>query len=158
MTPLQTALRYYIDGYAAWNDDNDDDAIKAAWMAVGMAQRDVPVHVANEYCRSDRSFHPRPAFNEETLPRNLTFYNDNTGRVVSWFPLVVSASSGLGVDCALKRWCGSAPMVGPRHSRVVAVDLAAVSHLDEVRTIDLTESRENLRLISRELGIGRPCM
>ena len=158
LTPLKSALQDYVVGYDNWSRTRNWPEGVAAWMAVGMAQRDVPVHVANEYCRSDRSFHPRPAFNEETLPRNLTFYNDNTGRVVSWFPLVVSASSGLGVDCALKRWCGSAPMVGPRHSRVVAVDLAAVSHLDEVRTIDLTESRENLRLISRELGIGRPCM
>ena len=157
LTPLKSALQDYVDGYDHWLATSNWPAMEAAWIAVGMAQRDVPVHVANEYCRSDRSFHPRPAFNEETLPRNLKFYNDNTGREASWFPLVVSASSGLGVDFALIRMRSLESRLAPL-GVFAAVDLAAVSRLDEVRTIDLTQSRENLTLISGELGIGRPGM
>ncbi len=160
LTSLKSALHDYVDGYDNWLATRDLPAMEAAWMAVGMAQRDVPVHVANEYCRSDRSFLPRPAFNEETLPRNLKFYNYNTGCEASWFPLVVSASSGLGVDFALIRPRGARGAAGGARRGVAwsTVDLAAVSRLDEVRTIDLTQSRENLTLISRELGIGRPGM
>ena len=160
MTPLQTALRYYIDGYAAWNDDNDDDAIKAAWMAVGMAQRDVPVHVANEYCRSDRSFDPMPAFNEETLPRNLKFYNWTTGLEPSWFPLVVSTSAELGVHYGLHRGKRGPGVVGPALGSSegdlwpARFDLAALIRLDEVRTADLTLSRTNLGLREPEHDHG----
>ena len=158
LTPLVSALQDYADGYDNWLATRNWPAREAAWMAVGMAQRDVPVHVANEYCRNDRSFHPMPAFNEETLPRNLKFYNCNTDREESWFPLVVSASSGLGVDFALIRVVGLAALGWAGAGDVARVDLAAVRRLDEVRAIDLTQSLENLTLISRELGIGRPGM
>ncbi|OYV54396.1 MAG: hypothetical protein B7X00_01380, partial [Legionella sp. 21-45-4] len=70
---------------------------------VGLAQRDLPVHVVNEYCRPDRSFDPLPAFNEDKLPRVLTYYHFKSGLDVPLFPLVVSDSSGLGVDFALIR-------------------------------------------------------
>ena len=120
------------------------------------AQRDVPAHIANEYCRDDRSFDPRPEFNEDTLPRVLTCYSYVTP-VKSWFPLT-SSSSGLGFDFGLFRgvlMMGAGCVVGARAwGRLAGFDLAAVSHLDEVRTADLTQSRENLTLIGREPGLG----
>jgi hypothetical protein len=138
-TPLKTALEQYIQGFAHWSWDER----KKAWMAVGVAQRDLPVHVINEYCRPDRTFHPLPAFNEDKLPRVVTYYDYNIKREVSLYPLVISSSSGLGVDFALirgrfrpaavrARRCGSALRA--------ACELAAISHLDEVRTIDLKQS------------------
>lgn len=143
-TPLKTALKNFIDGYDSWEMTQNWTAIKEAWMNVGKAQRDVPVHVANEYCRKDRSFDPTPQFNEDKLPRELTFYNFNTGKVGAWFPLAISDSSGLGVDFALN--CGVAPG-GPLMAKLGAVDaLAAIIHLDEVRTADLTVSLKNLSL------------
>ena len=156
LTPLKSALQDYVNGFDNWLATSNWPAMEAAWMAVGMAQRDVPVHVANEYCRSDRSFYTMPAFNEETLPRNFKFYNYISGREASWFPLVVSASSGLGVDFAIVRGGGheAAGRCGTSGRRN---ELAAISRLDEVRTIDLTQSRDNLlTLISREPGIERP--
>ena len=118
-------------------------------MEVGLAQRDIPVHVLNEYCHPDRSFNPRPEFNEERLPRNIRFYNFNTGVEGPLFPLVISDSSGLGVDFALIRGasvgagaCGEGRIwiaVRPGH------DLAAVSHLDEVKNDELRQLREHLR-------------
>ena len=155
MTPLRTALKNYVNGYDAWDAANNYDAMKAAWMLVGLAQRDLPVHVINEYCHPDRSFHPLPAFNENKLPRILTYYNFNTALDVPLLPLGISGSSGLGVDFAVFRgpwpprrvpWC----MV----PGAVALDLEAVSRLDEVRTVDLTQSRENLKPIELGHGLG----
>ena len=148
-TPLITALTLYVQGFDNWSATSNWDAMRAAWMKVGLAQRDLPVHVVNEYCHSDRSFDPRPTFNEETLPRYLTFYNYITGVASTWFPLVVSDSAGLGVDFAVVvggRWLvsgasGPEALLGP----LARVDLVAVSHLGEVRTADLTLSRENLQ-------------
>ena len=153
MKPLIDALQAYVDGYPQWDKDYSYSAMKAAWMKVGLAQRDLPVHVVNEYCRPGRSFDPLPAFNEDKLPRILTYYNLNTGAPVSLFPLVVSGSSGLGVDFALVR-C-SLPWSVPTRPHApqrwaVGMDLAAVSRLDEVRTVDLTQSRKNLELIEPE--------
>ena len=135
---LITALATYVTHYEEWDYHQQAEA----WMKVGKAQRDVPAHWAHEYCRPDRSFDPRPEFNEATLPRVLTFDNWMTGRNDSWFPLVAS-NSGLGFDFALIR---------PRRAGAVAAvlaavrvaDLAAITRLDEVRTVDLTQSREHL--------------
>lgn len=50
---------------------------------VGQAQRFVPVHVANQYCRPDRSFNPLPDFkNDTSLPRQLQI-----GPYSHWYPL-----------------------------------------------------------------------
>lgn len=156
--PLKTALTHYVQGYNSWSNTGDYTAMKAAWMAVGLAQRDVPVHVINEYCRPDRSFDPRPEFDEPTLPRVLTYYDYRSGENTAVFPLVVPDSAGLGVDCALIR-AGrpTGRRVGGRGAggRATAyLDLAAVSHLDEVRTADLTLSREILRSAEPEQSRG----
>lgn len=154
-TPLITALRRYVDGYDNWSATRNFAAMKAAWMEVGIAQRDMPVHVVNEYCRPDRSFYPRPAFNEANLPRVVKFYNCMANAAQHLFPLVISDTAGLGVDFALTHvrgvcWPGVAGSVrGPdgllaQGGRAAGFDLAAVSHLDEMRTVDLTRSRENL--------------
>lgn len=154
LTPLKTALQSYVYGYEKWEKTNDWEAMKTAWMRVGIAQRDVPVHVANEYCRKDRSFDPTPTFKEDKLPRELTFYNYNTGRDEAWFPLVISDSSGLAVDFALIRADvrGGPEMLKRVLSPRGSVDLAAIGRLNEVRTADLTQSRENLKSIEPGLG------
>ena len=147
LTPLKTALQRYVDGYNGWVAAQNWDAMKAAWMDVGKAQRDVPAHVAQEYCRLDRSFDPTPAFKEATLPRGLAFYNWNTGRDDFWFPLAGFTTSGLGFDFALIRG-GRARVAGwgagAQCRRAAEIDLTAVNRLDEVRTVDLTLSRDHL--------------
>ncbi len=147
-TPLKEAYQRYLSGYDAWWVGNEEVAMDAAWLDVGKAQRNVPAHVAQEYCRPDRSFRPVPEFNEATLSRVLTFWNCATGRDDSWFPLA-APNSGLGFSFALAR-------AGARYAeaddvpflhwdtRAPRYDLAAVIHLDEVRTADLTQSREHL--------------
>lgn len=143
---LITALDSYVTNFDKWNDHQQEEA----WMKVGQAQRDVPAHVAHEYCRPDRSFDPLPSFTEEALPRILTFYNYVTN-INSWFPLT-SSSSGLGFDFALIRGSRHYAGVGAGGGRFV-VDLAAVRHLDEVRIADLTQSRENLSRPASQLGL-----
>ena len=63
------------------------------------------------------------------------------------FPLVVSNSAGLGVDFALvrSRAARGRTWSSPTGLDNAEVDLAAVSHLDKVRTADLALSRENLQ-------------
>lgn len=158
LSALKTALNEYVQGYDNWERTSNWTAMEAAWMKIGLAQRDVPVHVINEYCRRDVSFDPCPEFNEDMLPRKLMFYNFELDREEPLFPLVISASSELGIDFALVRsWDRSAIGVPGRvrmRGWVTAIDLAAVSRLDEVRTIDLKLSREILGLVDPEAVHG----
>ena len=102
--PLKDAYAHYIQIYESWlTNDATNAELNAAWFDIGIMQRDVPAYVAHEYCRPDRSFHPIPVFNEPRLPRQLTFYNPRTRLDEQWFPIVISATSGLGVDFALIR-------------------------------------------------------
>ena len=146
LTPLKNALQQYVDSYDNWERENNLDAMRAAWMEVGILQRDLPVHVVNEYCHPDRSFSPRPEFNEEALPRSLIFYNYNTNSEQALFPLVVSDTAGLGVFALIRGGRSASEGVQAEWRGVWATrrDLAAVSRLDEVRTVDLTRSRESL--------------
>ena len=150
LTALKTALQAYIDGFDAWYAAENWVAIKVAWMAIGKAQRDLPSHILNEYCRKDRSFTPTPQFNEGALPRVLTFHNFNPGANRDCFPLR-SSNSGLGFDLTLVGFehGGAAAraeriLLTPKTRCIASVDLAAITRLDEVRTSDLTLSREHL--------------
>jgi hypothetical protein len=149
---LQFDFYSLITALATYSDLRNYHQLVEAWMKVGKAQRDVPAHVAHEYCRPDRSFKPLPSFNEETLPRVLTLYNYVMNNYVMngkfWFPLS-SSPSGVGFDFALIR-TGVRPGVSCALEAGPGIfgtrnDLAAVRHLDEVRIADLTLSRENLR-------------
>lgn len=146
LTPLKTALQIYLDGYRDWADNCDCSRIESAWIAIGKAQRDLPAHVVQEYCRNDRDFDPCPSFNEPTLPRGLIFYNWITNRPDSWFP--IQAQTGLGFEFTLMRgngrvsaWqAGSVPWAFER----AGPDLAAVTRLDKIRTEELARLREEL--------------
>ena len=158
LTPLITALQEYVSGFAAWYEAKNWTAREAAWLRVGLAQREVPAHVAQEYCRLDRSFDPTPGFTEATLPRGLFFYNLCTHRDEYWFPLGASTTSGLGLDFSLIRsnggryGAGGFPWehAGPPHD-----DLAAMRGLDVVRTADLTQSRDHLNPSATSPGLAR---
>ena len=150
---LITALNTYVT-----NDDSGGYHQQlAAWLEVGKAQRDVPVHIANEYCRPGRSFDPCPEFNEPELPRTRSFYNNVSNSFDSWFPLT-SSSSGVGFDFALTVSSGGCCVSRDGVEAVAAgagrVDLAAVRHLDEVRTADLRQSREILNVEAPRLDLG----
>ncbi len=156
LIPLKTALQEYLNGNGqdAWFADIFRDEREAAWMKVGMAQRDVPAHIAQEYCRTDRPFDPIPSFNvdredipKDTLPRGLAFYNWYSDCGDLWFPLV-SFTSGLGFDFAIMRgeavWPARAYGAGLVAMSTASTDLAVITRLEEVRTIDLKLSCDHL--------------
>ena len=151
---LITALDTCVTNYDKW----DYHERKIASFALGKAQRDVPAHIAHEYCWPDRSFDLCREFNEETLPRILTFKNYNPSwDVESWFPLS-SRFSELGFDFFLLSDSGRCEArfgVGWESLALLRADLAAVSHLDKVRIGDLTLSRE---ILEREpMRYGMQC-
>ena len=158
-TPLITALRRYHTGYNNWARADNKVAMYHAWMAVGIAQRDMPVHVVNEYCHPSRTFNPTPEFNEEYLPRSVIFFNVNSGKNTPFFPLVISNSSNLGNSFALMRSQCLLALSNPGlhcwdYERVTmgdaGLDLAAIRRLDIIRSTDLTRSRELLLLENLE--------
>lgn len=148
-TPLKTALEAFVEGFVNWNWEER----WAAWMRVGVAQRDLPVHVINEYCRPDRSFEPltESTFKEDKLPRVVTYYSFHTGRPdVSLYPLNNTASAGLGVNFALIRLVehgGGAGwnVDGHRLAKCAQLDFEAIIRLDEVRTAGVKLSLETLK-------------
>lgn len=147
-TLLKEAYERFLDGFPEWFTARDWTNIIAAWAAVGKEQRNVPAHVAQEYCRTERPFSPTPTFSEDTLPRSLIFYNYKTKQNECWFPPITS-DSGLGFQFSFRRgadlqvgymsgdwfWCAS----------YATLDLRAITRLDEVRSLDLTRSREHLK-------------
>jgi hypothetical protein len=133
LSELKSALQAYLLRYNSWAEK------KAACLKIGMAQRDLPVHVINEYCRKDRSFFPCPEFKEDRLPRELLFSYWKTATNKMLFPLVLSTSSGLGLDFSLVR--GKTLCWGTTgFTDSALMDFTAISHLDEVRTSDLSRS------------------
>ncbi|MBS0350136.1 MAG: hypothetical protein JSR33_02930 [Proteobacteria bacterium] len=94
-------LEAYTDNYNKGDpdriDDGDPDRIRMAWKIVAIYQRSLPVHVVNQYCRTDRSFDPCPDFKESTLPRTITCtaleYNPETSdelieTIGDWYTLI----------------------------------------------------------------------
>lgn len=159
-TPLITALSDYVQKYGNWFNTCSFKAMNAAWMAVRLAQRDVPVHVINEYCRPERSFDPTPEFDETTLPRVLTCYDAGVLEYTTSFPWVFFNSSAVRVDFALLRGSfedGARRAGGPAAIMIVEADLAAIKRLDEVRTAELILSRDILRATEQEQSSDMTC-
>jgi hypothetical protein len=139
---LIEALEYYVNNYLNWFGTQNWQAMKVAWANIGSAQDNVPAHVAQEYCRKDRSFRPCPKFDETTLPRSLAVFDFQTNEETTWFlnPLTDSKPTSVayirGKDRCERSWGGSI--------RAPLADLNAMIRLDDVRTKDLIQSRKNL--------------
>ncbi len=156
LTPLKTALQDYVTGFDAWYAVRDMAAMQAAWMIVGKAQRDVPAHIAQEYCMKGRYFFPVPQFNQVSLQRCLTFFNFITSTTGFWFPLG-SSDSGLGFGFAIvsrPQYMMSSLGVSDATPECAAADLAAIILLDKVRAADLAISKANLNSPVGALGIS----
>ncbi|MDP1602597.1 MAG: hypothetical protein Q8M03_04975 [Legionella sp.] len=158
-TPLINALKNYVEQFDKRTKNENDEA----WRTVGISQCDLPAHVVHEYCRPDRSFNEfnEPSFhefNEPSLPRVLAFYNLETKRLERWFPLPIGENSGLGFDFAIYMGYYEAMGIrrGDEHSLWVMGlrDLTAVSHLNEVRSADLKQLRNDLNVAKAEESPG----
>jgi hypothetical protein len=115
---------------------------------VGGAQCLMPVHVAQEYCRADRSFVPTPSFKNDDLPRQFGSYQSREMSAFDcWFPIKLNPLKwNLGINFAYSRMSlnkvfGSVSPVG----RIVGEDLAAMCALRDARTLEYAEIVQNLR-------------
>ena len=159
LTPLKDALKNYIEAYnqSPKRTEADWEALDAAWIKVGLPQRDIPAHIAQEYCHPKRSFKEvtenkgvLDASNKGNLERQLKFYNYETGAYDSWFtPGASGENSGLGFSFAILRAVrpgalALAPAAGVRVRVPARVDLSAIEAIEEVRTKDLKQSLEIL--------------
>jgi hypothetical protein len=171
-SPLITALQFFVDNFNVWYSNNQYEEIREYWYAVRVAQQMVPVHVANEYCREDRSFHPTPEFKESHLQRRLTFQKHLDPIPGTWFSsdadasfavvrgnmpselLAVNAVAwvnphvGFGdlgepeVDEIPSSW--DTPKSGVTWGMAV-IDLAAIKALRDVRMAELLEIKQQLK-------------
>ena len=147
-TPLKDALTYYIEHVKSWVVAKRNDAIEAAWILVGKAQRDLPAHVAQEYCRVDHSFSPIPLFDEATLPRNANIFfpmDLDKEYGVSWFCLN-APHPDLGSVFGIGRGDQEVafPMRVAKGPFFTKLDLDAMARLDKVRTDDLMHLQADL--------------
>jgi hypothetical protein len=159
LTPLKKALMAYIKAYnnSPKETKADWDALAALWIKVGLPQREVPAHIAQEYCHSKRSFEEvsknpslLDASNPDNLERQLKFYNWVIDSYDYWFTHdSYSADSRLGVSFAIlrggaeRRGASGATPAG-RPWRVALMDLSAIETIDKTRTDDLKQSLANL--------------
>ena len=139
--------------------ESDDEQAKNHWCkVVGEAQKRLPVHVVNEYCRNDRSFKPCPTEWESKLPRTriLDVYDSTQSKWVqgSWFTSP-STKDGLGSTYAFYRydylWAHAEEVVwhglelGLCSWNAVAGDFKALQSLWKTRT-------QQLELLVRQLS------
>ncbi|KTD24461.1 hypothetical protein Lmac_2548 [Legionella maceachernii] len=90
---LISSLKTYYEQCSNWNGSQMENH----WChVVGMAQREVPVHIAQEYCRTDLALRKERSFTELEFPRTLEFDNWINDKAESWFPLHLNNKLGEG--------------------------------------------------------------
>ncbi|KTD14329.1 hypothetical protein [Legionella israelensis] len=144
---LLDALDTYVKNYHRWGREQREDY----WCRkVGDAQRQVPAHVAQEYCRSDLLLDQSRSFKEVNFPRGLKFYHWGADQEKSWFPL--SGDDGLGFNFAIYNGTAGLPGCVGAGSRVTLgrsvhwsdINSKALSTLHAVRTQEVAELGESL--------------
>ncbi|QBR83806.1 hypothetical protein E3983_05375 [Legionella israelensis] len=150
--PLLDALATYVQHFSQWKRPQREEH----WCRkIGSAQRLVPAHVAQEYCRSDRQLDKFRSFKEDDFPRELGFFNKISKKIEPWFPL--SRGHGLGINFAIYNVVstrkGATPkgaMTTPEAGKsgviycVARCNLTALFTLCEVRTQEIAELGESL--------------
>jgi hypothetical protein len=167
LQPLLDALKTYVDNAEKWNWTQRAEQ----WgKKVGGAQKLLPVHVVNEYCRSDRSFDPCPAEWKSALPRTRAvefydgskwvkgeFFTPPNSYDVSYDVLGVSFAfyrGGSALERLTSAWAryGDGGR-GPRWGRV-ARDLKSLQALWHARTEQLKSLTDKLALESQDLSVA----
>ncbi len=152
-SPLIKALQTYVDHFNDWFATDNRDALKNQWSkVVGLSQSYLPAHVAQHYCDGEVSFDPTPQFNKKTFNRKLKWWSSRTDKEEFWYAPTPSMTWGfgiyfLGVDYGFFRGgvsedC-SESLKGVRRE-VAEADLAAMTALCKVRTLDLLSLMQRL--------------
>lgn len=134
-TALKTAYQAFFEEHTIWlNSQFGNEArmnVEEKWLSIGVAQRDLPANVAQQFCRTDHSFESLSAiFDDPKLPRELTFSHyeheffrcGNGHQDKCWFPIVIEAtttfiekilgqsySAGLGFTFVITRGLNEVP-------------------------------------------------
>ena len=164
LQPLTGALQTYVDNAEKvwkYNQRAEDHWCKV----VGGAQKGLPAHVVNEYCRGDRPFEPCPQEWEAKLPRTreMDVWDSTQSKTVksSWF-VAPSSKGGLGLNFAFYRsngpeGAGRGEWGSCRAKCVCArafADLKALQSLWKTRTQQLELLASQLKLSSSGLGMS----
>ena len=141
-SPLIIALQTYIRNHQHWYTTDNWDALEKQWKVVGLAQRDVPAHVAQHYCDPDESFgclSPH-GFSKEKFRRSLECSAGYSDSLTFWFSLDPSHDP-LGFGCGFFRGgVAEKPMIGNGCEGLMyqaTDDLASMKTLSQVRRADL---------------------
>jgi hypothetical protein len=157
LQPLTGALQTYVDNAEkVWK--YDQRATDHWCKVVGGAQKALPAHVVNEYCRSDRPFEPCPQEWESRLPRTreMNVYDSTQSKTVkgSWY-VAPSSKGGLGLNFAFCRYNFGAVFVvvesgaGGREWAVLS-DLKALQSLWKTRTQQLESLKSQLLSVTNQ--------
>jgi hypothetical protein len=152
---LTDALQTYVDNYEKWSRSQCGEHWR---QKVGGAQKGLPAHVVNEYCRGDRSFELCPLEWESKLPRTREvpeIWNSAQSKYIkgSWF-IPISSKDELGLTYAFYRYYYSAARRWPgggRGSRGMArANLKALQALWKTRTQQLELLRSQLLSVTTQ--------
>jgi len=146
LEPLKTAYKAYFDAYDA---EDVEDSINAAWLNIGKCQRNLPAVVAQYYCDQDVPFATCHDFKSVSFrQRSLKFYNHFTRSNDSWF------SGRLGLDFAIlsgarrQGACVISVCAGRNGGRN---DLETIVALDTARIKEIQIIKENLTQLLHDL-------
>jgi serine/threonine protein kinase len=148
LQPLLDALKTYVDKYDSFFFDKEKHWCKK----IGGAQKLLPAHVVNEYCRPDRSFDPCPREWTTTVPRTrvVEIYDGSKWVKGEWFT-PPNSSDVLGVSFAFCRAgvAGAAALTGGGRAAGsgCGADLKSLQALWNART-------HQLKLVSDTLVVG----
>jgi hypothetical protein len=160
LRPLMNAVCHYVGNHDQFVYLSKWDALNTAWMEIGKLQKDIPAHIAQEYCRKDRNFVKPHTFNESILPRDLSYTDPHTLRQALWFEFGESTDAGLGRDFAMLRGydahygaCGMVGAVTPGWNPWLigaqTRDLDMLKRLDESRNAQMKLLRQDAKTASR---------
>lgn len=146
---LINALTSFANLTESFLTDEGRQAAEHACKQIAIAQRDVPAHVVQEYCRPDLDFlrgKERFQASASTLPEHMHYYQSREKTRAFWFEPMEAY-----VYFAVRRgWVRNrAVCCGGREGQmdlnaVIANDLEGCQLLDTIRTEELLHARENL--------------
>jgi len=140
------ALSYFIDNYKQWDLKQ---RTKIWCQVVGMAQFELPAHIAQHYCDPSIPFYPLPKFDAETFNRTLMFRKNYTEKYFCWWCGVASVEHRLGINIAIYRKSSPRMAVGISESfeltyGVLRNNVQALTGLRDQRMADSDMLKKNL--------------
>jgi hypothetical protein len=137
------ALQSYIDTY----DSRNTEECMAAWLNIGIMQRDLPVHIRQHYCDSEVPFTSDASFQKPQFNRSLRILDLDNCEFEEW----TDELEGLGTKFAISyHTLGETPCAAKLSycptAEMVQRDLDAFNKLIKTRLDDETHLIQELRI------------